>query len=394
MLTNRHLMDLAQRPGPWVTLSMPLTGGGPLAKGDPIRYRNLVRRAGGLLDARGAEQARRDAMVAKLTRLGRKRGIFNTGALGLVVFASADGIEHWHMPLPLEEMAHLDERPFLEPLIPLVTDTVHFYVIALSQRHVRLLECNRFVARELPLPDGTPTRLEDAAGWEVRQDSLQYHAPHSGPLLGGHSRKHGTPVSGAGNRPIYHGHGAGKDDTDADLEKFVRELDKGLWKAIVHRSSPVVVAASEQLEPVFRAHTRLPNLVESFVHGNFERTPDTELHAKAWTLLEPRFSELVERAKSRLCDLLGTGVATTEVAQVVTAAADGKIDTLFVREGAHVTGSFDAATHRVHLGDGRDSTTNLIDRATTDTFLSGGKVYRLDAAHMPVDAEAAAIFRY
>ncbi len=46
MPTNRHLKELAQRPGPWVTIYVPLSGGGPSAKGDPIRYRNLVRAAG------------------------------------------------------------------------------------------------------------------------------------------------------------------------------------------------------------------------------------------------------------------------------------------------------------------------------------------------------------
>jgi hypothetical protein len=197
-----------------------------------------------------------------------------------------------------------------------------------------------------------------------------------------------------GNRPIFHGQGAGKDDSDADLEKYVRELDKGLWKAITHRGSPVVLAASEQVEPVFRAHTRLPSLVEPFLHGNFERASDEELHALALELIEPRFAKRIDEAKGRLCDLLGTGIATTEVEQVVVAAADGKIDTLFVREGAHVPGSFDPETHRVVLGDGARASTDLLDRAATDTFLAGGTVYRLDPAHMPVESEAAAILRY
>ncbi len=395
MPNDRHLRELAQRPGPWVTICMPLVGGGPLAKGDPIRYRNLLREVQDQLDARATEPARREALLAPLEALGREHDVFNAGARGLVVFASPASAEHWHLPFELAETARVDERPYLEPLIPLVTDPVHFYAIALSLHDVRLIECSRFVARQLPLPEGTPHRLEDAAGWEVRQDSLQYHDPHSGPLLAsGSTRKHRTQSGNAGNRPVYHGQGYGKDDASADVAKFVRDLDRGLWAAVTHKSSPIVLMTSEQIEPIFRQHTKLPNVIEPFVHGNHERESVEQLHARALSIALPRFDEAVDRAKRRFLHLAGTGAATTQIEQVVAAASDGKIDTLFVRAGAQVPGTFDGDTDAVRLGDGRPGTTDLLDRAATDTFLTGGTVYRLDGDRMPVDDDLAAILRY
>lgn len=395
MPNTHHLKELAQRPGPWVTICMPLSGGGPLAKGDPIRYRNLVRAAVDQLEARAIDRERRERLVEPLETLANDHDVFNAGASGLVVFASVDTAEHWHLPFEVEEAARVDERPYLEPLIPVVSDPIHFYVVALSQHSVRLLECNRFVSRELPLPEGTPRTLEDAAGEQVAQDSLQFHNPYSGPLLPyAHTRARRTQSGNAGNRPIFHGQGYGKDDVAADLQKFVRELDRGLWQAITHKGSPVVLMTSEQLEPVFREHTRLPNVVEPFVHGNFEHAPDEELHRRALEVLEPRFEEELERAKARFADLAGTGLATEHIEQVVIEAAVGKIDTLFVRAGAHVEGSFDAETQSVKLGNGRADTTDLVDRAATDTFLTGGTVYRLEPERMPVSGPVAAILRY
>lgn len=392
---DRHLRKLAERPGPWVTICMPLAGGGPLAKGDPIRYRNLVREVHDQLEARATERGRKDALIAPLEALGREHDVFNAGARGLVVFASPDSTEHWHLPIELAETARVDERPYLEPLIPLVTDPVHFYVIALSLHDVRLVECSRFAARQLPLPEGTPERLEDAAGWEVRQDSLQYHDPHSGPLLGwGSTRKHRTQSGNAGNRPVYHGQGYGKDDASADVAKFVRDLDRGLWSAVAHKSSPVVLMTSEQIEPIFREHTRLPNVIEPVVHGSQERKSVEELHARALEIALPYFEDALERAKKRYLHLAGTGATTVRIEQVVGAAADGKIDTLFVRAGAHVPGTFDGETRGVQLGDDGPGTTDLLDRAATDTFLTGGTVYRLEGDRMPVEDELAAILRY
>lgn len=393
MPTNRHLMELAQRPGPWVTLCMPLNGGGPLAKGDPIRYRNLVRRVAETLEARATGREQRDALLAPLDALGAQRDVFSAGARGLVVFVSADGAEHWHLPMELEEAARVDERPYLEPLIPLVTDPTHFYVVVLSQHAVRLLECNRLVARELPLPPGTPTRVEDAAGWEIRKDVLQYHDPYSGPRPSRNAPRGRTPVGPAGHRPIYHGQGGGKGEDVSDLHRFVRDLDHGLWAAIAHRGSPVVLASSEPLQPVFRDHTRLPNVLDAYLHGNFEHVSNAEVHAQALALMAPLLDRHVEDAKARFHALDGTGRATAQLEQVVAAAADGQVDTLFVRQGAEVAGSFDPATHRVVRGDGTMGT-DLLDRAATDTFLSGGRVHRLDSSEMPTESELAAILRY
>ncbi len=336
----------------------------------------------------------REGILEALEALGRTHDLFNTSERGLVVFATKGAIEHWHLPRAIEETTRVDERPYLEPLIPLVTDPVHFYVVALSLRDVRLVECSRFVARELPLPEGTPKRLEDAAGWEVKQDSLQYHDPYSGPLLSGTTRARATQSGNAGNRPIFHGQGYGKDDADVDIQKFVRDLDKGLWKAITHKGSPVVLVASENVAPIFREHTKLPNVVEPTLHGNHEHLSIDELHERAFELLAPHFEEAIERAKERFGDLAGTGVATEQIEQVVIAAADGNIDTLFVREGAHVPGTVDAETHSVRVGNGRASVTDLLDRAATDTYLTGGTVYRLEPERMPVRGEVAAILRY
>src|SRR5690606_6171337 len=157
MPTNHHLLELAEEEGPWVTITMPLEGGGPLAKGDPIRYRNLLRSLDEPFEARVIDPELRARMMEPLRALADRHDVFNAGARGLVVFANAKRVEHWHLPVPLEEDARVDERPYLEPLIPLVTDPTHFYVVALSMQQLRLLECNRFVYRELPLPPGTPT---------------------------------------------------------------------------------------------------------------------------------------------------------------------------------------------------------------------------------------------
>jgi hypothetical protein len=373
MLNDQHVLTLARQPGPWATICMPLSGGGPLAKQDPIRYRNLVRAIADQLDARATEPARQEKILASLREIEGSRDAFDRRAGGLVVFANEESVEHWHLPVAVEEAAAVDERPFLEPLIPIVTDTMHFYVVVMSQHDVRLIECSRYVARELPLPEGTPKRVEEAAGWDVEEPHLQAH--------------------GRLGQGQFHTQAGGKDDREADLTKFVRDVDAGLWTAIPHKKAPVVLMTSEKLDQVVRRMSRL-HIDSPTIFGGFDRTTIDEIHERARELMTPRFEQKVEEAKERFCDLERSGSATSQVEQVVIAAADGRVDTLFVREGAHLEGAFDVESHSVRLGNGHADTTDLIDRATTDAFLSGGTIYRLPRDRMPVEADAAAILRY
>lgn len=376
MLTDQRVLELAQQPGPWATICMPLSGGGALGKQDPIRYRNLVRAIAEQLRERATEEPRRDKILEGLRSVESTRAAFEESAGGLVVFACEGSVEWWHLPVKVDEAAAVDERPFLEPLIPIVTDRTHFYVVVLTLHHVRLVECSRYVARELPLPEGAPTRLEDAAGWEVDEPHLQFHGQRKG------------------TRPQYHTQAGGKDDREADMVKYVRDVDAALWKAIVHKKAPVVLMTSDKLDPIFRRMTSLTNVVEPSIYGGWDRIGIDEIHHLALEAVAPRFEAKIDAAIERFGDLAGTGAATSQVEQVVIAAADGRVDTLFVREGAHVEGTFDAESHSVRLGNGRADTTDLIDRAATDAFLSGGTVYRLPRERMPAECDAAAILRY
>jgi hypothetical protein len=149
----------------------------------------------------------------------------------------------------------------------------------MSQHEVRLLE-QPLLARQLPLPYGTPIRAEEAAGWEVEEPTLQYHTGRASHALGGSS-----------DRALYHTHGAGKDDRLVDLTKFVRDLDAGLWPTITHKGSPIVLMTSEKLDQVFRRMTRLTSIVSPTIFGSFDRATLEDLHDLALELVGPAFDE-------------------------------------------------------------------------------------------------------
>jgi hypothetical protein len=378
------LEELVRTDGPWVTILSPVGGGGPLTrKEDPVRYRNLVRQAAEQLQVRmgDGDGATADAIVERLRAVGNDHAVFASGAPGLVVFANRDGTRLWHLPEPVEEKAIVDERPHLEALLPLVSDAVRFYVLALSLHGARLWSCDRHEAHELSLPDGTPARLEDAAGWEIEEQHLQYHG------FRGH----------AGHRPIYHAQGGGEDDRSVDVEKYLRAVARGVEDAVPEPEAPMVLACDPALEDTFRRITQLKSVLEPALHGNHQRTDGASLHAAAWPLVAPRFERPEEDARRRFLDLRGTGRTSDRIEDVVPAACEGRVDTLFVRKGSTLEGIFDPHGWRVHLEEGAVDrpTTDLVDRAATDTFMNRGRVFVVPSERMPTDDTAvAAILRY
>lgn len=384
MPTRSILEDLLRAKGPWVSLYCPLSGGGPHARGDRLRYRNLVRDARRRLEARETPPADARGIEDVLRAIGADHGVFSAGAPGLVVLASPGGARSWHLPDAVAPAVAVDERPYLEPLIPFVSPPVHFYTVALSLHGTRLWSCDRYEARPLPLPSDAPTRLEDVAGWEIEEQHLQLHDIRPG--------KTGPPGN-AGNRPIFHGQGGGNDDREVDVEKFIRAVAAAVDEAIPHPDAPVVLACDPAVEPFFRRCTRLSDVVEPALRGNHEHSDDTAVHAAAWSVVASRFEAIERATRARFADLRGTGRTAERIEEVVPAACGGRVDTLFVREGARVRGIFDPDAWRARRTED-ELATDLANLAATDTYLNRGRVLVVPPERMPTEAAVAAILRY
>jgi hypothetical protein len=81
--------------------------------------------------------------------------------------------------------------------------------------------------------------------------------------------------------------------------------------------------------------------------------------------------------------------------RLIGAAKQGRIDTLFIADGAHYWGQGDETTGQIvqftpPVAGARD----LLDEAAAHTWLAGGKVYRIKASDVPMGRLAAAILRY
>lgn len=304
---------------------------------------------------------------------------------GLAIFVASGVCQYYRLPLNFSELVVVTDHFHLKPLLPLLIRDKTYYVLALSQQDVRLLECTRYSVRELELED-VPKSVDEALQYDETAKDGQFRISTS---------KGGT------NNSFQHAgsfHGQGSPDRDKyqrDVQQYFYAVDRGLHNYLQGKQAPLVLAGVEHLFSGYREANSYQHLVEEGIAGNPELLKPKELQAQAWEIVEPLFLQEQQDAIDRYKELTGTGLISTDIKEVVPAAHYGRVDQLFVAVGVQQWGIFNATNNIIdvhseaELGD-----EDLLDSAAIQTILNGGTVYAVEPEKVPDDAKLAAVFRY
>jgi hypothetical protein len=143
------------RPGPCVSVFLPTHRAGHEVEQAPIRLKNLLRQATDALKTDGVRAPEIDRLLAPPRSLLDDRLFWQYQSDGLALFSRPGWWRSFRVPLDLPELAVVDDRFHVTPLLPLLDGDGHFFVLALSQNRIRLLEGTRDRVEEVDLP-GVP----------------------------------------------------------------------------------------------------------------------------------------------------------------------------------------------------------------------------------------------
>jgi hypothetical protein len=287
----------------------------------------------------------------------------------------------YRLPLVVPETTVVSESFYVKPLLQLLDRTGSFWVLAIGQAGVRLYEATRYSMREIDLLD-IPRNLRDALGYDWEQRSLQFHT--------GAGR-----AGGSARAAVFHGHGEPGDDKKEEIAKFFGIVDRGLRRLLGNGDAPLVVAAVDYQISMFRRVSKYPHVLEHGVVGSPKEAGVAELHASAWLLVEPLFLHEQNVATARYDELAGTGKASQRLDELVPAAFDGRIETLFVAIDEQCWGTYDAERREIdrhpepERGD-RD----LLDLVASQSLVRGANVHAVRRDQVPGGGPAAAVYRY
>lgn len=381
VLTQSELRTLLEQPtGPYVSIFLPTHRAGADSQQDPIRLKNLLRQAEERLLALGKRRPEARKLLAPARALLKNPLFWRHLSDGLAIFLSPDLFRAYRLPLAFAELVVVADRFHVKPLLPLLIGDGRFYLLALSQNEVRLFLGSRDGIGEVELA-GVPPSLDEALQYDNLQQKLQFHADHAG---------------GIGPRTaVWHGHGEEQDNAKDHLLLYFRQVDAGLRRLLHDERVPLVLAGVEYLLPIYKEANSYPHLLDQGIEGNPEHLAVETLHERAWAIVQPAYQKAAEMAAARYRQLAGTGQTANDLREILSAAWQGRVESLFVAVGLQLWGHFDPGTGALHVhADAEAGDEDLTDVAAVQTLLHGGAVYAVAPENVPGEAPLAAVFRY
>lgn len=387
-LSREDLNRLLETHGEWcISIYLPTVRAGQEMQQNGIRFKNLLRAAEERLRKLGLRAPDAERTLQEAQALEHDPEFWRHQSDGLALFIAPDGtLTRYRLPISFEELATVTRRFHLKPLLRLLSGDGRFYVLALSQGDLRLLEGTRHSVHEVDLAD-VPTSLAEALSDEVIEQQLQWHSL-------GRSWPGGRPSS---EGSAYHSTNPGGDEENQRIQRYFQRVDRGLRDLLTERSVPLVLAGVDYLLPIYAEVSSYPHLVEQGITGNPEMLSAKELHRRAWELVEPGFRRAQDEARARYQQEAGRddGLAGHELKAVLQAAHQGRIAALFVPAGQQVWGVYRPGSGNIHVHpEMQPDDQDLIDLAAVMTYANGGAVYVVAPDDMPGGGDLAAVYRF
>lgn len=377
--TSAELTELLAQAGDvCVSIMMPTFRSGPDVQQNPVRLKNLLRQA----ETKLAEHGCRGPAARKILDVAAQRAddpaFWAHPGDGLALFVSPQRTRAFHLPQGLTEAIVVGPRFHVQPLLPLVAANGRFFVLAVGQKDVRFLQCtrDRFAAVDVP---NLPHSLDEALNERDEQRQFQF-------------RK--TAGTQRQRTALFPGHGEDVHEAKERLHRYFRRLDEALHPLLRDERAPLVLAAVEYYFPIYQEANTYAHFVQHGIHGNPELLNDEELHRQAWEILRPVFEQEYRDALTKYHERVGAGQTAKDISAILAAAYQGRVESLFLAQGAAFHGTFDPTTLKVEITNGNGNGDDLVDLAVMQTLSHRGAVYLSPPAPMPEQVPIAAVMRY
>jgi hypothetical protein len=311
-----------------------------------------------LLEQAGVERGESRLLLEALNEIAA--GLAPTGK-AVAIYSAPDFCRAFDLSDPVAESVTVTNHFYIKPLIPALQAERPFYVLALSQKHIRLLHCTEHSSEEVELPASVPTNA-------------------------GNGGVNGAVFSTTPDDENHLEH----------LDHFYKHVSEGVAAFLRERGddSPLVIAGVDYEIACFRRVNVCPNLVQEAVHGAPDGLKGGELHKRALEAVRSFFETPFRTALSRY-EAAGEKRSSSTVKDIVRAAFDGRVLDLVLAAGAQYMGTFDDQTrdvkgHKQSLPGDED----LLNVAALQTLLHAGQVFIVPANQIPHGAPAIAVYRY
>jgi len=295
---------------------------------------------------------------------------------GRAIFASKDFFASYRVKTPFPPRVVVGPRFYVRPLVPFTQQQYPFFILALSQKHVRLLEASGKGLSELTIRD-VPEHVREEISEQAHQKMIEFHSA---------GRKDGS-LPGV----VFHGTEPNKRER---LVHFLREVDAAVCDALKGKQAPLVVAAVDYVFAAFHSVSTYAHLLGEHLSGNPDLSDAEALRHSARELVAASQQAQTSEAVQRYRDHINTARTSSNLAEIIQEASRGRVQWLLIPEASEVWGTFTPpeTAHAHAKREPRDE--ELINLAVSLTIETGGKVHVVPEHTLPVGAPAGALYKF
>ena len=345
---------------------------------DMKMFKNTLQQAQKLLQENENTSPALQQMLAPGYELLKDDAFWRNQQEGLACFITEDSFRYMRLPMNIQQQVYCNHSFLLTPLLPALTSSEQFYVLTFSKHNAKLFLADAFGMKEISV-EGMPNGMDDVIHFEEKGDKQLFR----------------TGSSGGGQGANYHGMNSNPDHK-TDIANYLEEVDKTIWKEVLHNKHiPLIMAAVDYLQPIFRKVTRYQHIADEALTGNFEHEKATKIYRQAREKMQPFFEKRKEQALNKYYNGSTTALTASIPDDIIPATYYGQVDCLFVEKDAQLWGSFDEKENRVIIHEAQHPKDEcLLNNAITQTILHNGDVFILEKEKMPAESSIAASLRY
>jgi hypothetical protein len=355
-ICDRYELDqiLASEGGPHITVYLPAPERASEAKDDAIRISNLIRDAHSTLVQHWMPESEAKDFLKPLADLSQDSEFLAGRRHGVAIYLSDDVFKVYRMSESVDERMVIARTFCLRPML----SSLHisrFFVLTLSKQRVSLYSATAESIAEVK-------DIELPASFEQSLVEQQVSADRG-------AQVHSSGVGKAGKQAaVFHGQGGEPDTEKSEITEYLRNVDQVVSEYLheqTGQSGFLILAGVDYETAIYQHISKCARLIVPTISGNVDHLSPQELHKLAMPIANQELQREREADANRIREHRRNPVAT-DPEQVLDAAYEGRVDTLFFDSAATLSGSFypDTRTlkelHHAPTGDPGDPSHDLI----------------------------------
>ena len=355
---------------------LPTTPGGAAADHDRLELKQLVASGLAALAEQGVPDDALDAIRRHAEAISNDPELWRSLSSGLAVLLSPGARLIYHLTPVAEPSVAVGRRFRVAPLLARTAAEGMVHVLDLSQGSARVLAVP---GDQPPLELHIPGMPSDAAT-AVGEEALSAHTDDS-------------VVQDREGRKVR-------------LRQYAEQIDRALSEALVGYDIPLILAAPESLQSIYRSVNTSRNMLDEGLGASGGRRSDDEFAAAAREVAARWNGDRMAALAEQFSDLEQIGRVTGDLHAVARAATMGAIDTLYLDPDYEVAGTVNAGTGALEYGRSEDLAHEalptevrvldggIVDEIVRRTIATRGRVLAASRDLLPNRYGAVAVLRF